>query len=35
MIQRTDDRFGRKPEYVIADSAYGSAENLAWLVKEK
>lgn len=24
-----------KPHYVVADSAYGSAENLAWLVKEK
>lgn len=35
MIQRTEDRFGLKPEYVVADSAYGSADNLAWLVKEK
>ena len=29
MIQRTEDRFGLKPEYVVADSAYGSADNLA------
>lgn len=35
MIQRTEDRFGLKPEYVVADSAYGSADNLAWLVKKK
>lgn len=35
MIQRTEDRFGLKPDYVVADSAYGSADNLAWLVKEK
>ena len=24
-----------KPEYLTADSAYGSAESLAWLVKQK
>jgi transposase len=35
MIDRTQDRFGLKPEYLAADSAYGSAANLAWLVKEK
>jgi len=35
MIQRTEDRFGLKPDYVVADCAYGSADNLAWLVKEK
>jgi hypothetical protein len=31
----SEDRFGLKPDYLTADSAYGSAENLAWLVKEK
>ncbi len=35
MIKRTEDRFGIKPDYLTADSAYGSAENLAWLVKQK
>ena len=35
MINRTEERFGLKPEYLAADSAYGSAANLAWLVKEK
>jgi len=35
MIERTEDRFGIKPDYLTADSAYGSAENLAWLVKQK
>ena len=35
MIERTQERFGLKPGYLTADSAYGSAENLAWLVKQK
>ena len=35
MLERTEDRFGLKPEYLTADRAYGSAENLAWLVKQK
>lgn len=35
MIDRTEDRFALKPEYLAADSAYGSAANLAWLVKER
>jgi hypothetical protein len=35
MIDRTQDRFGLKPEYLAADSAYGSAANLAWLVKRE
>jgi transposase len=33
MLERTEDRFGLKPDYLTADSAYGSAESLAWLVK--
>jgi hypothetical protein len=35
MLDRTGERFGLKPQHLAADSAYGSAENLAWLVKEK
>ena len=35
MVGRTEERFGLKPGYLVADSAYGSAENLAWLVKQK
>jgi len=33
MLDRTTERFGLKPQSLVADSAYGSAENLAWLVK--
>jgi transposase len=35
MLDRTAERFGLKPRHLAADSAYGSAENLAWLVKER
>jgi hypothetical protein len=35
MLERTETRFGMRPASSAADSAYGSAENLAWLVKEK
>ena len=35
MIERTQDRFGLWPARLAADSAYGSAENLAWLVHER
>jgi hypothetical protein len=35
MIDRTENRFGLKPGYLAADSAYGSADNLALLVKDK
>ena len=35
MITRTQDRFGLWPARLAADSAYGSAENLAWLVHER
>jgi transposase len=35
MVERTEERFGLKPGYLVADTAYGSAENLAWLVKQK
>src|SRR5213078_3010312 len=35
MIERTERRFGLKPERLAADTAYGSAANLDWLVNEK
>jgi transposase len=35
MLDRTAERFGLKPKRLIADSAYGSAHNLAWLVKQR
>jgi transposase len=35
MLERTEDRFGLKPGYLTADTAYGTAQNLAWLVKQK
>src|SRR5207244_12939396 len=35
MIERTEERFGLKPERLAADTAYGSAANLNWLANEK
>jgi hypothetical protein len=35
MLDRTAERFGLKPISLAADSAYGSAENLAFLVKQR
>jgi transposase len=35
MIERTAERFDLKPEYLVADTAYGSAEMLNWVVNEK
>ena len=35
MIDRTQERFGLWPARLAADAAYGSAENLAWLVHER
>ena len=35
MLDRTQERFGLWPAKLAADSAYGSAENLAWLVHER
>ena len=35
MVERAQDRFGLWPERLAADSAYGSAEMLAWLVHER
>jgi len=35
MIERTEQRFDIKPEWLAADTAYGSGANLNWLVKDK
>ena len=35
MITRTADRFGTKPARLAADTGYGSAKMLAWLVDEQ
>src|SRR5467141_2914329 len=35
MIERTEERFGLKPERLAADTAYGSGANLNWLVNDK
>ena len=35
MIERTEQRFDIKPAYLAADTAYGSAETLHWLVNDK
>ena len=35
MLERTEQRFGLKPQRLAADSAYGSAPMLNWLVEEK
>ncbi len=35
MITRTTQSFGMKPEWLAADTAYGSAPNLNWLVNEQ
>jgi len=35
MVDRVQDRFGIKPRKLIADTAYGAAKTLNWLVNEK
>src|SRR5262245_10634948 len=35
MINRTEERFGLKPERLAADTAYGSAPTLDWLLNER
>jgi hypothetical protein len=35
MIDRVERRFALKPERLIGDTAYGTAEMLAWMVDEK
>ena len=34
MITRTEQSFGIKPDWLAADTAYGSAPNLNWLVND-
>ena len=35
MIERSRERFGLYPEKLVADTAYGSAETLSWLVESE
>ncbi len=35
MIDRVEKRFGVKPKRLIGDTAYGTAQMLAWMVEEK
>jgi hypothetical protein len=35
MIERTEECLELCPERIVADSAYGSAEMLGWLVEER
>jgi hypothetical protein len=35
MLVRTADRFGLCPNRLVADTAYGSADNLGWLVHDQ
>ena len=35
MIDRTEDRFGLKPDHTAGDVAYGTGEMLGWLVKRE
>jgi transposase len=35
MIDHTEARFGLKPKHLAADTAYGNAQMLGWLVEEK
>lgn len=35
MIERTQERFGMKPDRLAADSAYGTGKFLAWLIDQK
>jgi hypothetical protein len=35
MIERTEERFGLKPEQLAAGTVYGEAPMLNWLVEEK
>ncbi len=35
MIERTQERFGITPERLAADTAYGSAATLDWIINEK
>ena len=35
MLDRTEKRFSIRPDWLAADTAYGNAENLGWLVEKR
>ncbi len=35
MLDRTEERFGLKPDWVAADTAYGSTDKLVWLALKR
>jgi hypothetical protein len=35
MVDRVEERFDLKPQRLIADTAYGTASMLGWMVEEK
>jgi hypothetical protein len=35
MLDRTEERFGLKPDWIAADTAYGSSDNLVWLTLKR
>ena len=35
MLDSTEKRFGIRPDWLAADTAYGNAENLGWLVEQR
>jgi len=35
MLDRTEKRFGIRPDWLAVDTAYGIAENLGWLVRKR
>jgi hypothetical protein len=35
MVERTEQRFGLNPKWLVGDTAYGSGKNLNWLVNDK
>ena len=35
MIDRTEECFGLKPDWIAADTAYGSSDNLVWLTTKR
>lgn len=35
MLDRIEERFGVKPDWIAADTAYGSSDNLVWLVLKR
>jgi len=35
MRDRTEERFGIKPDWIAADTAYGAADDLVWLTRKR